>query len=288
MGDAAGERDRGEPGAASRTAGPLAEYLRARRALVRPTDHGLAPGPARQVPGLRREEVALLAGVSTDYYVHLEQGRERRPSPQVLAALARALRLDAAAHTHLRALADQPSSPTAPDTLPTGTEGSLTHLVRHWVTAPAMLVTPWLDVLVRNGPADALYAGLPLRDNLARMAFLDPAVGEFVPDPEHLAQCTVGTLRAAAGPAPHTPQMADLIGELNDRSAAFRRLWARHDVHRKASATKHFRHPVAGPLTLRQHVLTLPDHPELQLWIYQAEPGSPSERALLALGESAA
>lgn len=132
--------------------------------------------------------------------------------------------------------------------------------------------------------ADALYAGLTLRDNLARMAFLDPGIGAFVPDPESLARCTVATLRPATGPRPYAPQMVDVIGELSRRSASFRRLWERHDVHRKNSAVNDFRRPVVGPLTVHQHIMTLPDQ-ELQTWIYQAEPDSPSEGALRALGE---
>ncbi|GAB3473697.1 helix-turn-helix domain-containing protein [Amycolatopsis cihanbeyliensis] len=265
-----------------RKPGALAEFLRARRALVRPEQVGLVPGAARQVPGLRREEVATLAGVSTDYYVHLEQGREKRPSTQILDALARVLQLDYDTHTYLRALAgpDRPVWRTDQDLGNTHrTHRALAGLLQQ-ITAPAMLVTPWLEVTARNKPADALYDGLPLRDNLARMAFLDDAVTRFVEDPDQLAQCTVATLRAAAGPPPHTPQMIELIEELSLRSDRFRQLWARHDIHRKGSAVKHFHHPTAGRLTLHQHVMTLPDHPELQLWIYQAEPGSDSEHAL--------
>ncbi|MGX1776760.1 helix-turn-helix domain-containing protein [Nocardia brasiliensis] len=266
--------------------GALAEFLRARRALVRPEQVGLVPGAARQVPGLRREEVAMLADVSTDYYAHLEQGREKHPSTQVLDALARVLRLDYDAHTYLRALA-APSEPVWRTDQDLGSiDRALTSLLNQ-ITTPAMLVTPWMAVAARNRPADALYGGIPLRDNLARMAFLDDAITGFVDDPDQLARCTVATLRAAAGPEPHAPQMIELIGELSLRSDTFRQLWARHDVHRKGSAIKNFHHPAVGWLTLHQHVLTLPDHPELQLWIYQAEPGSDSERAVRKLAGSA-
>ncbi len=253
--------------------GALAEFLRARRALVRPEQVGLVPGAARQVPGLRREEVAMLARVSTDYYVHLEQGREKHPSTQVLDALARVLQLDYDAHTYLRALAapGEPARRTGQD--PGSIDRALASLLNQ-ITTPAMLVTPWMAVAARNRPADALYDGIPLRDNLARMAFLDDAITGFVDDLGQLARCTVATLRAAAGPKPHAPQMIELIGELSLRSDTFRELWARHDIHRKGSAIKHFHHPVVGRLTLHQHVLTLPDQPELQLWIYQAAPGS--------------
>lgn len=266
--------------------GSLGEFLRARRARVSPEQVGLIPGTARQVPGLRREEVATLAGVSTDYYVHLEQGREKHPSTQVLDALARVLRLDYDAHTHLRALA-------APSRLAPKTHRDLESIhiamagLLEQITSPAMLVTSWLDVTARNAPADALYDGLPLRDNLARMAFLDDAVTRFVEDPDQLAQCTVATLRAAAEPHPRSPEMIELIAELSLRSDRFRQMWARHDIHRKGSAVKHFNHPVVGQLTLQQHVMTLADHPDLQLWIYQAEPGSASEYALRRLAEPA-
>ncbi len=266
--------------------GALAEFLRARRALVRPEQVGLVPGAARQVPGLRREEVAMLAGVSTDYYVHLEQGRENRPSTQVLDSLARVLRLDHDTHAYLRALAE-PGRPAGKADQDLGNTHRALAVLLQQITTPAMLVTSWLEVTARNRPADALYDGLPLRDNLARMAFLDDTVARFVEDPDQLAQCTVATLRAAAGPPPHTPQMIELIGELSLRSDRFRELWARHDIHRKGSAVKHFHHPIAGRLTLYQHVMTLPDHPDLQLWIYQAEPGSDSERALRRLAEPA-
>ncbi|WP_037067090.1 helix-turn-helix domain-containing protein [Pseudonocardia acaciae] len=265
------------------TSDALGEFLRARRALVRPHDVGLDPGGSRQVPGLRREEVAVLAGVSTDYYVQLEQGRGKRPSTQVLDALARVLRLDFDTHAHLRNLAARDTALRGSVAITDDTRRALDDLVRRWVGVPAMLVTPWMDVVTRNGPADALYAGLALRDNLARMAFLDENIGSFVADPAHLARCTVATLRASAGPEPHAPRLVELIGELSVRSELFRRLWARHDAHNKASAVKHFRHPAVGDLTLHQHVMSLPHNPELQLWIYQAEPGSASEKALLRL-----
>jgi transcriptional regulator with XRE-family HTH domain len=266
--------------------GALAEFLRARRALVRPEQLGLVPGSPRQVPGLRREEVAMLAGVSTAYYTQLEQGREKRPSTQVLDALARVLRLDADTHAHLRALAEPGGPARKTDENPEPTRRALTGLLGQ-IAAPAMLVTPWLAVLARNGPADALYESLPLRDNLARMAFLDDAAAEFVEDPAQLARCTVATLRAAAGAPPHPPQLLALVAELSLHSAEFRRLWARHDAHRKGSAVKRFRHPAAGLLTLRQHVLTLPEHPGLHLWIYQAEPEHGAEDALRRLAELA-
>ncbi|GAA4554449.1 helix-turn-helix transcriptional regulator [Amycolatopsis samaneae] len=230
---------------------------------------------------MRREEVALLAGMSTDYYVQLEQGREKHPSSSVLDALARVLRLDVDGRKHLRDLASRET--VLRDAIPERARDALGDLVRRWLGVPAMLVTPWMDVVARNDLADALYAGLSLRDNLARMAFLDGDIAGFVPDTDQLARCTVATLRAAAGPGPYAPRMAELIGELSARSASFRRLWARHDVHRKGSAVKRFRHPVAGDLTVHQHVLSLPEHPELQLWLYQADPGSASEEALLRL-----
>jgi hypothetical protein len=226
----------------------------------------------------------MLAGVSTDYYVHLEQGREKHPSTQVLDALARALQLDYDAHTYLRGLAAPVHlAPKVHQDLD-NIDAALAGLLQH-ISTPAMLVTSWLEVTARNKLADALYDGLPLRDNLARMAFLDDAVTRFVANPEQLAQCTVATLRAAAGPQPRSPQMIELVRELSLRSDRFRQMWARHDVHRKGSAVKHFHHPVVGELTLYQHVMPLLDHPDLQLWIYQAEPGSASECAVRRLAE---
>lgn len=266
--------------------GALAEFLRARRALVRPEQAGLLPGATRQVPGLRREEVAMLAGISTDYYVHLEQGREKHPSTQVLDALARVLRLDYDTHAHLLALAAATQLAPRDHQDLGGIQIAFADLL-HQITTPAMLVTSWLDVTARNASADALYDGLPLRDNLARMAFLDDAVAHFVADPEQFTQCTVATLRRAAGLQPRSPQMSDLIEELSLRSDRFRELWARHDVHRKGNAVKHFNHPVVGQLVLQQHVMPVPDHPDLQLWIYQAEPGSESECAVRRLHDLA-
>jgi transcriptional regulator with XRE-family HTH domain len=259
----------------------VGEFLRARRALVRPEDVGVHPGGSRHVPGLRREEVAMLAGVSTDYYIHLEQGRERRPSPQVIDALARALRLDVDTHRHLRELASPTRAPhrdRAPET-----DRLLVDLIEQWVATPAMVVTDWLDVVARNPLGDALYAGLPYRDNLARMTFLGDAVKDFVDDWDQLAQCTVATLRSAATHDAHQPELVDLVGELSRSSEPFRRLWSRHDAHRKVSARKRFHHATAGPLTLHLHVMTLPDHPHLQLWIYQPEPGTVARAGATAL-----
>jgi transcriptional regulator with XRE-family HTH domain len=259
--------------------GRLAEFLRARRRAVGPVDVGLVPGGARQVPGLRREEVAMLAGVSTDYYIHLEQGRERRPSAQVVASLARALLLDHDAHRHLADLASTtiiggagPEQPSPED---------FAALIRRWTTTPAMVVTSWLEVVARNPAADALYGGLLHRDNLARMTFLDAGAREFVDDWAQLAHCTVGTLRSASdGREP--PELTELIEELSLHSADFRQEWARYDVHRKRRAVKVFHHPI-GRLELTQHVLTVPERPDLQLWVYDAEAGSEHERRLHAL-----
>lgn len=252
----------------------MGEFLRARRALVRPEDVGIHGGNPRHVPGLRREEVAMLAGVSTDYYIHLEQGRERRPSPQVIDALARALQLDIDTHQHLRELADPRNATIDRHGSPPDTQRMLADLIQRWVTSPAMIVTSWLDVIACNPLGDALYAGLPYRDNLARMTFLSDSVKGFVDDWDQLARCTVATLRSATtSGTTHPPELVDLISELSQRSEPFRRLWSRHDAHRKVSARKRFHHPTAGPLTLQLHVMTIPDHPHLQMWIYQPEPG---------------
>ena len=222
----------------------------------------------------------MLTGVSTDYYVHLEQGRERRPSAQVVASLARALLLDPDAHRHLADLARTTAIGGGESEQPSPEDFAA--LIRRWTTTPAMVVTSWLEVVARNPAADALDGGLLHRDNLARMTFLDAGAREFVDDWPQLAHCTVGTLRSADNGS-EPSELTDLIEELSLRSADFRREWARYDVHRKRTALKVFHHPIAGRLELTQHVLTVPDRPGLQLWVYDAEAGSEHERRLHSL-----
>ncbi|HLT61718.1 MAG TPA: helix-turn-helix transcriptional regulator [Microlunatus sp.] len=267
----------------------LGQFLRARRELLRPEDVGVPVGVRRRVAGLRREEVARLAGVSTDYYVRLEQGRERHPSAQVVDALARALELDDDAAAHLRRLA-RPASATRragdrpPAADPERVSDSLLRLLAAWPETPAVVLGRRLTVLAANALGEALYAGHAHSDDLVRLVFLDPDARTFYPDWDRVALTTVGGLRAAVRTDYDDPDLIDLIGELSLRSAEFRELWARHDITRKTHETKRFRHPEVGELILHYEALTVNSAPGQQLVVYHAEPGSPTQERLALLG----
>lgn len=265
----------------------LGEFLRARRNLVTPRQAGLPEDGERRVPGLRREEVALLAGVSTDYYVRLEQGRERHPSDQVLDAVARALRLDEDAAAHLFRLA-MPAPQAVARVSPRTVDPGLWTLMEHSVSAPATVLGPALDVLAANSLSAALYSGFARFDNLARMVFLDPAAVEFYVDWDSVARGTVASLRAGSGAFPDHPRVSEVVGELTVRSPAFASLWARHEVRPRKSEHKRFRHPRVGELVLRSQALGVTNAPGQQLFVYSAEPGSPSADGLTLLAGLAA
>lgn len=264
----------------------LPGFLRARRDRVRPEDVGLAGTERRRVPGLRREEVAILAGVSTDYYMRLEQGRERHPSPQVLDALARALLLDGEAADHLRRLA------SAEGRRPGGPCGServgprLLRLLDRWDDTPAFVLGGTLDLLARNRLAEALHSGFTITDNMARMTFLDPAARVFHRGWDRAAAAVVAELHRAAGRRPDDPRLGALVGELSVRSDDFRALWSRHDVRGKGAGSKALHHAAVGDLELHYESFTVNGAAAegQQLIVYQAEPGSPSEEALSLLG----
>ncbi|MFF1610590.1 helix-turn-helix transcriptional regulator [Amycolatopsis sp. NPDC058278] len=266
----------------------LGEFLRARREQVGPAELGLPPGGSRRVAGLRREEVALLAGVSTDYYVRLEQGRERNPSAQVVDALARGLALDEDASAHLHRLARPAPGRRRRARRPERVSPNLLRLMDGWPDTPALVLGRCLDVLAHNALGQALFAGHTHSGDLIRLVFLDPDAREFYPEWERVAVNTVGGLRAAAGLDPDDPQLIDTVGELSVKSADFRRLWARHDIRQKTHETKRFRHRLVGELELSYEALTVNSAPGQQLIVYQAEPGSPSEAALALLGSLAA
>ncbi len=269
---------------------PLGEFLRARRERVRPEDRGVPAGPRRRVPGLRRAEVAMLAGVSTDYYVRLEQGRERTPSSQVVEALAGALELDEEATAHLHRLARPlpTRSRRAPERERERVSPQLLRTMESWTHTPAIVIGRCLTVLADNALGRALFAGHAHSGDLVRLVFLDPDAREFYPEWERAAVNTVGGLRAAVGADPDDPRLARLVDELSLRSEPFRRLWARHDIWQKTHETKRFRHPLVGELTLHYESLTVNSAPGQQLVVYQADPGSPSEQALALLGSLAA
>ncbi|MGW0338055.1 helix-turn-helix domain-containing protein [Streptomyces sp. NPDC003011] len=262
----------------------LGEFLRARRALVRPGEQGVPTVGHRRVAGLRREEVAMLAGLSTDYYVRLEQGRERNPSVQVVDALARALLLDDEAAAHLHRLARPVPGRPRGNSRRQRVGPALLRMMNSWTGTPAVVLGRCMEVLAHNPLGAALFAGHTYSGDLMRLVFLDPDARDFYPDWDQVAANAVGGLRDAAGTDYDDPQLIELVGELSLRSEAFRTLWARHDIRRKRHETKRFRHPAVGELTLDYESLTINSAPGQQLVVYQAAPGSPSAHALSLLG----
>jgi hypothetical protein len=264
----------------------LGDYLRARREHVRPEDVGLVPGGRRRVPGLRRDELAMLAGISTDYYLRLEQGRNQTPSPQVLDALAAVLQLDAdsTAYLHDLATADAQRRPTRrPDRVPTGTLQFLEALAM-----PAFVHDKRLTVLAANPFATALCPSYRVGVNLLRAVFLDPAEHELRRDWDRAATEAVAGIRAVSASALDDPELGSLVGELSVKSDTFRRLWARHDVRKRAGGTSLLQHPEVGPLELRHEKLTVAGTDGQTLVAYHAEPGTTSAEALALLGSIAA
>jgi transcriptional regulator with XRE-family HTH domain len=211
----------------------IGTFLRARRERVRPEDVGLPDFGRRRVPGLRREELATLAGVSADYYVRLEQGRERHPSEQVLDALARALQLDDEATAHLHELARPAPRRRRSAGRPERIRPELVRLMEAWSHTPAIVIGRHMDVLAANPLATVLHGRFTRGTNLVRGVFLDPASRELYPEWEAVARETVAALRAAVGPDVDDPRLTDLVGELSLKSEEFRKLWARHDVRQK-------------------------------------------------------
>ena len=262
----------------------IGEYLRARRELVRPEDVGLRDLGRRRTPGLRREEVAMLAGVSADYYIRLEQGRDQHPSPQVLDALARALQLDEDAHRpSARARSSRRRSGDAGAAAPSARRLRSTQLIMSWPTTPAYVFGRYLDVLAANPLATAIAPWFTVGENLVKGAFLDPRRRELRPDWERSLAGTVAALRANVGPDIDDPRLTELVGELSLRSEQFRQLWARHDARPKGTGTRVMDHPQVGRLELSYTKLPIPDTDRQTLSIYHAAPGSPSDQALALL-----
>ena len=263
----------------------IGEYLRARRELVRPDEVGLQDLGRRRVAGLRRAEVALRAGVSTDYYVRLEQGRDQHPSPQVLDALARALQLDEDATAHLHRLANRPTLRRRRTARPERAPEGIVKMIQLWSETPAFVEGRYTDVLAVNSLATALAPYYVVGNNLLRATFLDPLVRQMYDDDwEQLTVRAAASLRSLAGPDTDDPRLAELVGELSIRCDRFRQLWARHDSRPKRSGSMRLEHPVVGPLELSAEKLPIADTDRQLLIIFHAKPGS---RSALALAELA-
>jgi len=266
----------------------LSEFLRTRRARLKPEDVGLPDfGRHRRVPGLRREELAQLAGVSVAYYTRLEQGNGRNVSAEVLDAIARALRLSDAEHAHLTHLAKpkQHKKKTAART--EQVRGALRQLLDSIDGVPAYVTGRRSDILAWNRMAAAVFgdwAELPAQErNWARLVFLRPEYRDLFVEWDQKASDMVSYLRMDAGCHPDDPLLSSLVGELSLKSEEFRRLWATHDVKEKSYGVKRLRHPLVGELTLSFESFRLSDGTEQVLITYHAEPGSPSAEALRLL-----
>jgi transcriptional regulator with XRE-family HTH domain len=274
------------------------QFLVTRRAKLTPAQVGLPDDGRRRVPGLRRSEVASLAGVSIEYYSKLERGALAGVSASVLDAIARALRLDAAERTHLFHLAqaaDGTSALMRPRRRATNQWSARPGL--QWIldaitVGPAIVGNGRMDLLAANHLGRALYADVhtdPTRPpNFARFAFLDGAAHRFYPDWELAADTAVAILRTSAGRDPHDKNLQDLVGELSTRSDEFRRRWSSHNVRIHGAGVKHFHHVAVGDLTLAYESVDLTAEPGLSMTLYAAEPGSASEDALRLLASWAA
>jgi transcriptional regulator with XRE-family HTH domain len=273
----------------------IREFLSSRRARLTPEQAGLpAYGGNRRVQGLRREEVAMLAGVSVDYYVRMERGSLAGASDGVLDALASALRLDEAEREHLFALARESRAGSARRRrTPAATVRPVIQQVLDAITdAPAWVRNGRHDILAMNQLARALYSPVladPRRPaNTARFVYLDPAAEQFFVDYDKIAKDAAAMLRLEAGRNPHDKALIELIGELSTQSPLFRQRWASQDVRFHRSGQKRLRHPIVGQLDLNFEAMELPSEPGLQLNIYTAAAGSPAADALKLLASWAA
>ena len=274
------------------------EFLVSRRAKISPQQAGLPDVGNRRVPGLRRGEVAALAGMSIEYYSKLERGALAGASASVLDAIARALQLDEAERAHLFDLAraaDGTSAIVRPRRRSTrrwSARASLLWTLEAVTTGPAIVANGRMDLLAANHLGRAMYSdvygdpsGSP---NFARFAFLDSASRRFYPDWDLAADIAVAILRTSAGRDPHDKGLHDLVGELSARSDEFRRRWSAHDVRVHGTGIKHFHHHVVGDLSLAYETMDMVSEPGLCMTIYAAEPGSASEHALALLASWAA
>ena len=277
----------------------LGRFLRARRAGVSPADLGLPLGAGtRRTPGLRREELAALAGVSIDYYIRLERGKETRPSPAVVDALGRALRLNAEELAFLRELAAQaargsgasaaPSRPAASRTV----RPTLRRLLETVRPCPAYVLGRTNDMLAANPSGLFLTPGMvdwpDRKRNTIRYTFLHPRARSLWPDWEAKARSCVAHLRAVAGTDPDDPELAAIVGELAVKSPEFSRMWERYDVRRVGNGQKTFLHPTVGTMTLSHEVMEINHTGGGRLVVYSAEPGTPDHDAMVLLDMEAA
>lgn len=269
-----------------------------RRAKVTPAQVGLAPGSNRRVAGLRRTEVALLAGVSVEYYAKLERGAIAGASASVLDSIAGALQLDDTERAHLLDLARAADGIPASGrnrrrpTRQTTSRPSLQWALEAITDGVAFVRNPQQDLLATNAIGRIFYQPLigdgGRTPNLARFQFLDPASRDFYPNWDVFAEMCVAIMRAEAGRDPHDRGLQDLVGELSTRSTTFRTLWASHDVRTHGTGTKRFHHPDVGELVLAYEELAITAEPGLVLMVYTAEPGSPSRERLQLLASLAA
>lgn len=269
----------------SETNRDLADFLKRARAAVDPARAGLpADSRVRRVPGLRREEVALLAGVSTDYYTRLEQGRRITPSRSVLDAIARALDLDATGRAHLEHLVGAPPRGRKPPTAAQRVRPGLYQLLESLTGTPAMILGRHSDVLAINRLGAALIADFerlrPRERSYARWMFLSPDARKLFLDWEVQARSVVENLRLELGAHPGDPITTALVDELSAASADFRDWWAQHRVYQRTHGSKHLRHPVVGEITVDYETFTMPGDPDQTMFTYTTEPNTPSREAM--------
>jgi transcriptional regulator with XRE-family HTH domain len=265
----------------------LGEFLRARREQVQPEHVGIRRVGLRRVPGLRREEVAMLAGISSDYYLRLEQGRDRHPSMQVLEALADVLRLDPDATSYLIGLAQE-----RPRAVPTRRRGSrveqvppsILELLDSMTDHPAYVQNKYTDVLAVNELGQAISPNLRIGVNLLTTVLTDPAAQTLHRDWEDLTEEAIAVLRSELGSDVDDPRLVELVGDLSVRSERFRQLWARHDVRPRRGRTLLLTHPQVGDIELKKNKLTIGGTDSMTLVVYHAVPGSRDAELLALLG----
>ncbi|MCF3963765.1 helix-turn-helix domain-containing protein [Streptomyces fuscigenes] len=266
----------------------LGDHLRVCRERLRPQDVGLPGGTRRRVPGLRREEVALLAGISVEYYLRLEQGRDRHPSDQVLGALARALQLDQDAERYLHDLArPAPAARRRRTPRPERVGAGVRSLIDSWPATPALVQDLSMTTVAANAVAVALSPYFSPGVNTLRAAFLEPEMRELYEDWDAMTAKAVAYLRSMTGPEADDPRLVEVVGELSLRSERFRTLWAKQIVRLQTSGTSRFRHPQVGPLELHYEKLALPNTQGQILVTYHARAGSESYERLELLAHLA-